>query len=186
LEVSGYRNHSIYSLSSKGKKQLVEVYCIESDIEQALTCLRERLLRDQGTPGVNRGRLESAGLRVHGNQLVFVKHGRAVESSPLLKSLGIDSTTETSPDYDWWRRLWDERHSLPQALAEGLITPDEIARRWPWLGRHKDELPAGKRNEEVMKPEEGVISAPTPEPRLALQRTREPHSGMEPGRARSI
>ncbi|MCE1204322.1 MAG: hypothetical protein LWW79_06915 [Holophagaceae bacterium] len=192
LEVSGYKNRSIYSLSSKGKKQLVDVYCIESDIEKALACLRERLLGDQGIPEVNLGRLEMAGLRVHENQLVFVKYGRAVDGSPLLKSLGIDTKTETLLDYDWWRRLWDERHALPKALADSLMRPDEIAKRWPWLGRQKIGLPANKQNGGATKPKDEVVIDTVPEPRKPHRSIGnphfqvEPHFGPRPDRARSI
>lgn len=186
LEVSGFRNHSIYSLSSKGKKQLDEMYCDESDIEQAVNCLWERLLSDHATPDVNLGRLEMAGLRIYGNQLVFVKQGRAVACSPLIEALNVISTTEISPDYDWWRRLWDERHTLPRALAEALITPEDLARRWPWLGGHKYDVLAGEQKKEALQAKEEVVTAPIPERRLSPLMTKQPHMQMEPGRARSI
>lgn len=186
LEATGFKNHKTYLLSSKGRKKLVETYRDESEIEQALNCLRDRLLSDSASPELSLGRMDMVGLMVHGNELVFVKHGRAVECSSLLESLGVDSTTEISPDYHWWRRLWDERHALPPVLAESLISPEEIERRWPWLHCHTNEVPKQNSRKKELKPGDELRIAPNPEPRLHQQMDHRPHQSLDQDRARSI
>ena len=120
-----------YSLTTKGEARRALGLQEAAEIKAVVPELFAYVSDGQAPPEVILGRLQLAGVHVHGIQLQFRRLGRVVEAGEQIRAAGIESSTSIVPDFSWWQWYWDHRHDLPAILNKVVLHPEELPASWP-------------------------------------------------------